>query len=78
MAFDALDGFPALAESRRRLVSATAGNGAAADVISIIESDIALSIAVLRLADTRQHGRGSVHGVVRAVDLLLGPSGCGG
>jgi putative nucleotidyltransferase with HDIG domain len=71
MAFDALNAFPALAESRRCLLSATAiGNGATADVVSAIESDIALSIAVLRLANTHELGRGRVQSAVCAVELL--------
>ncbi|HEV3034438.1 MAG TPA: HDOD domain-containing protein [Solirubrobacteraceae bacterium] len=70
-AFTALEAFPALAESRNLLLSAIAtGNGASAGVTSAIESDVALAIAVLRLANTREHGRGRVEHVARAVELL--------
>jgi putative nucleotidyltransferase with HDIG domain len=71
MAFDALNAFPALAESRSRLLSTiTDGNVVTADVVSAIESDIALCIAVLRLANTREHGCGHVETAVSAVGLL--------
>src|SRR6266700_1593568 len=52
MAFEALEGFPALAESRDRLLSVIAKDHVAtADVVSAVESDVALSIAVLRMAN---------------------------
>jgi HD-like signal output (HDOD) protein/DNA-binding CsgD family transcriptional regulator len=71
VAFNALNTFPALVESRNRLLSATAdGNVVSADVISAVESDVALCIAVLRLANTREHGRGRVETAVSAVGLL--------
>ncbi|HSZ14644.1 MAG TPA: HDOD domain-containing protein [Solirubrobacteraceae bacterium] len=71
MAFDALNTFPALAESRRRLLSATAdGNMLTADVVAAIESDASLCIAVLRAANAREHGRGRVETAVDAVPLL--------
>jgi HD-like signal output (HDOD) protein/DNA-binding CsgD family transcriptional regulator len=71
MAFNALDVFPALTESRNRLLSATAeSNMVTADVVSAIESDIALCIAVLRAANTREHGRGRVETAVDAVEQL--------
>lgn len=70
VAFDALDDFPALAESRNRLVAASVDGHRATDVVSAIESDIALSIAVLRLANAGEHGRGRVETAVGAVELL--------
>jgi HD-like signal output (HDOD) protein/DNA-binding CsgD family transcriptional regulator len=70
-AFNALDAFPALAESRNRLLSAaSATNMVTADVIAAIESDVALCIAVLRTANAREHGCGRVETVVNAVGLL--------
>jgi HD-like signal output (HDOD) protein/DNA-binding CsgD family transcriptional regulator len=70
-AFNALNTFPALAESRNRLLSATVdGNVVSAAVIAAIESDIALSISVLRLANTREHGCGRVETVAGALGLL--------
>src|SRR3981081_342014 len=61
MAFEALEGFPALAESRDRLLSVVSKDHVAtADVVSAVESDVALIIAVLRLANRVQDGRGRV------------------
>jgi putative nucleotidyltransferase with HDIG domain len=71
IAFAALDSYPALAQARSRLLSATAaGSVATVEVVGAIESDIALSIAVLRLANDREHGRGHIQSVVDAVELL--------
>ncbi|HTA13062.1 MAG TPA: HDOD domain-containing protein [Solirubrobacteraceae bacterium] len=73
LAFEALDTFPALAEARKRLLSVTATDlHATADVISAVESDMALTIAVLRLANSKQTTRGGVDTVASAV-LLLRP-----
>jgi DNA-binding CsgD family transcriptional regulator/HD-like signal output (HDOD) protein len=69
-AFTELEAFPALAQSRNLLLSAATGNGGSAEIVAAIESDIALVIAVLRLANTREHGRGRVEDVARAVELL--------
>src|SRR3981189_2035611 len=61
MAFEALEGFPALAESRDRLLAVVSKDHVAtADVVSAVESDVALIIAVLRLANRVQDGRGRV------------------
>src|SRR5271154_2368062 len=58
MAFEALEAFPALAESRDRLLSVvTRDHVATADVVAAVESDVALSIAVLRLANRANQGR---------------------
>src|SRR5438309_9797418 len=71
MAFEALEAFPALAESRDRLLTVIAKDHVAtADVVSAVESDVALIIAVLRMANQAQAGRGRVDTVVGAVDLL--------
>src|SRR6202045_2467845 len=71
MAFEALEAFPALAESRDRLLTVvTKDHVATADVVSAVESDVALIIAVLRVANQVQAGRGRVDTVVGAVDLL--------
>src|SRR5271154_4201057 len=51
-AFDALEGFPALAESRNRLLALVGGHRVPlADVVETVESDIALVVAVLRVAN---------------------------
>jgi putative nucleotidyltransferase with HDIG domain len=71
MAFEALEGFPALAESRDRLLSVVSKDHVAtADVVSAVESDVALIIAVLRLANRVQDGRGRVDTVVAGVERL--------
>src|SRR5438105_11790245 len=71
MAFEALEAFPALAESRDRLLTVIAKDHVAtAEVVSAVESDVALIIAVLRMANQAQNGRGRVDTVVGAVDLL--------
>ena len=72
VAFERLEGLPALAESRERLLRLLAGPRASvADIVSVIESDVALAIAVLRAANDRPSGpaRG-VAGVPEAVELL--------
>src|SRR4051812_994084 len=66
-AFEALEVFPALAESRNRLLALISEERpSVGDVVAAIESDVALVIAVLRLAnrgDGPQRGPG---GSVRA------------
>jgi len=71
MAFEALEAFPALAESRDRLIAVISKDHVAtADVVSAVESDVALIITVLRMANQAQAGRGRIDTVVGAVDLL--------
>jgi putative nucleotidyltransferase with HDIG domain len=71
MAFEALEAFPALAESRARLLAVVSKDHVAtADVVTAVESDVALIIAVLRIANQVQDGRGRVDTVVAAVELL--------
>jgi len=71
MAFEALEAFPALAESRARLLSVISKDHVAtADVVTAVESDVALIISVLRLANQVQGGRGRVDTAVAAVELL--------
>jgi putative nucleotidyltransferase with HDIG domain len=71
IAFEALEAFPALAESRNRLLTVVSGEHVAtADVVTAVESDVALIIAVLRLANQVQDGRGRIDTVVEAVELL--------
>jgi HD-like signal output (HDOD) protein/DNA-binding CsgD family transcriptional regulator len=70
-AFEALEAFPALAEPRNRLLAVADGeNVATADVVTAVESDVALSIAVLRLANQTQGARGRIDTIVGAVELL--------
>jgi putative nucleotidyltransferase with HDIG domain len=71
LAFEALEAFPALAESRNRLLAVISKEHVAtADIVTAVESDVALIIAVLRLANQAQDGRGRVDTVVAAVELL--------
>ena len=71
LAFEALDGFPALSESRARLLSVVSkDNVATADVVTAVESDVALIIAVMRLANEAQPPAERVETVVAAVERL--------
>ena len=71
LAFEALEAFPALAESRNRLLAVIAkDNVATADVVAAVESDVALIIAVLRLANRATGSAGKVDTAVGAVELL--------
>jgi putative nucleotidyltransferase with HDIG domain len=75
MAFEALEAFPALAESRNRLLSVIAKDHVAtADIVSAVESDVALIIAVLRMANRSQDGRARVETAVAAVEALSPPT----
>src|ERR687888_75333 len=66
VAFEALEAFPALAESRDRVLRLSTG-----DVVAAVESDVALVISVLRLANQVEgKTRGRVESVVQAVELL--------
>jgi putative nucleotidyltransferase with HDIG domain len=71
-AFEALENFPALAESRDRLLRlVTAERISPGDVVAAVESDVALVISVLRLANQVEgKSRGRVESVVEAVELL--------
>src|SRR3979411_1877410 len=56
-AFEALEAFPALAESRNRgLRLFSQDQTSTAEVVAAVESDVALAIAVLRVAN-RKHGK---------------------
>jgi len=71
LAFEALEAFPALAESRDRLLSvASKDHVATSEIVTAVESDVALIIAVLRLANQAPAGRARVDTVVAAVELL--------
>jgi putative nucleotidyltransferase with HDIG domain len=72
VAFEALEAFPALAESRDRVLRlVTAERISTGDVVAAVESDVALVISVLRLANQVEgKTRGRVESVVQAVELL--------
>ncbi len=71
-AFEALEAFPVLVESRNRVLRLfESGEPSTADVVSAVEADVALAVAVLRLAnqvDGRTRGR--VETAVEAVEVL--------
>ncbi len=70
-AFDALESFPALDESRNRLLSSLAKDPCmTADVVSAIESEVAFVATVLRLAAATTDGKGGVDTVAEGIDLL--------
>ncbi len=69
-AFEALEAFPVLIESRNRVLRLFEnGDPATADLVAAVEGDVALTITVLRLANQHQ-GRGQVESIVQAVDVL--------
>jgi putative nucleotidyltransferase with HDIG domain len=71
-AFEALEAFPMLAESRNRVLRLfEAGEPSTADVVAAVEADVALAVTVLRLAnrvDGRMRGR--VESAVKGVEVL--------
>lgn len=73
-AFEAVEKFPVLIESRARAMrAATAETSRLGDLVEAVEADVALTIAVLRFAN-RSAGGGTVGGVPEAVEVLR-PSG---
>ena len=75
-AFDALEAFPALAESRNRLLRVVREERTPmGEVVAAVESDVALVIAVLRIANRARSGKkGKISSVPEAVEILT-PSG---
>ncbi|HWM64598.1 MAG TPA: HDOD domain-containing protein [Solirubrobacterales bacterium] len=72
-AFEAVEKFPALIESRARVMqAATAETSRIGDLVEAVEADVALTISVLRFAN-RAAG-GNIGGVPAAIDVLK-PSG---
>jgi len=71
-AFEALENFPALVESRDRVLRVVKEAPAPVSaVVSAVESDVALVIAVLRLANRSQtRERGKLAGIPAAVEAL--------
>ncbi len=69
-AFDAVEAFPVLAEARTRLVRGAKRRGASADSLSpVIESDLGLTVVILRAANA-QRGQRGIGSVPAAVELL--------
>jgi putative nucleotidyltransferase with HDIG domain len=74
-AFEAVERFPVLFESRERVMrAATAETARVGEIVAAVESDIALTIAVLRFANRSGKAAGQVASVPAAVDVLK-PSG---
>ncbi|MEA2368389.1 MAG: hypothetical protein QOH38_1107 [Thermoleophilaceae bacterium] len=75
-AFEALEAFPALAESRNRVLRLVREeHSSAGDVVAAVESDVSLVIAVLRIANRAPAPkRGRIATVPEAIELLT-PSG---
>lgn len=69
-AFDAVEKFPVLVESRARVMrAATAETSRISEVVEAVESDVGLAIAVLRFAN-RSAGAGAIGSIPEAVDVL--------
>ncbi|HEX6117171.1 MAG TPA: HDOD domain-containing protein [Solirubrobacterales bacterium] len=69
-AFDAVEAFPVLAEARARLVRAAKRRNASPESLSpVIESDLGLTVVVLRAANS-QRGRRGIGSIPAAVDSL--------
>jgi len=74
-AFEAVERFPVLIESRERVVSAaTAETARIGDLVEAVESDVSLTITVLRFANRGGLVAGGVGSVPDAVEVLK-PSG---
>ena len=70
-AFEAVESFPVLIESRERVITAaTAETARAGEIIEAVESDVALTIAVLRQANRGGLVAGGVAGIPAAVENL--------
>ena len=70
-AFDAASRLPALAESRRRLLRASEREASSpGELAEAIESDVALTIAVMRAAGDAVDAKGRTGGVRQAVEAL--------
>ena len=71
-AFEALEAFPALAESRNHLMGLfEAGEPSISEIVATVESDVALAITVLRFANqVDRKMAGKVDSVVKAVEVL--------
>jgi putative nucleotidyltransferase with HDIG domain len=73
-AFEAVEKFPTLIESRARVMAAaTAETPRVGELVAAVEADVSLTIAVLRLANRSSNSAG-IGGVPAAVDVLK-PSG---
>ncbi len=71
-AFEALEAFPMLAESRNRVMALfEAGEPSTADVVAAVEGDVSLAVTVLRLANQVEgRTKGRVESAVQGVEVL--------
>src|SRR5215213_9929557 len=71
-AFEALEAFPALAESRDRVLRVVREDRTSVgEVVAAVESDVALVITVLRIANRNaQRKKGKVAGIPEAIEIL--------
>jgi putative nucleotidyltransferase with HDIG domain len=70
-AFEAVERYPVLVESRDRVIAAaTAETARAGEIIEAVESDVALAISVLRNANRGGISAGGVAGIPAAVEAL--------
>jgi putative nucleotidyltransferase with HDIG domain len=74
-AFEAVERFPVLVESRERVIDAATGDQPrVSDLVEAVESDVSLTISVLRFANRSGLVAGGVAGIPDAVEVLK-PSG---
>ncbi len=74
-AFEAVERFPVLIESRERVMrAATAETARVGDIVEAVESDVALTIAVLRFANRTARSAGGIATIPQALEVLK-PSG---
>src|SRR5919206_4608399 len=71
-AFEALEAFPALAESRNRVLRVVREDqSSVGEVVAAVESDVSLVITVLRIANrTGSKKKGKVASIPEAVEIL--------
>ncbi len=70
-AFEAVERFPVLLESRERVIAAaTAENARIGDIVEAVESDVSLAISVLRHANRGGLAAAGVAGVPAALEVL--------
>jgi putative nucleotidyltransferase with HDIG domain len=70
-AFETVERYPVLVESRERVITAaTSDTARPGDIVEAVESDVALTIAVLRQANRTGHKAGGIAGVPAAVEML--------
>ncbi len=71
-AFEALEAFPALAESRNRVLRVVREDrSSVGEVVQAVESDVALVITVLRIANrSAQRKKGKIAAIPEAVEIL--------